>query len=994
MGKIKKILEKELGSTQSVEVYPVTSIEAVYDENNERLDNIINRKNKEIQKELKAEVTRASNAESNLRETINNITKVNENATSANIVTIDNIPNTSASNVQQALNELFENDTCVIMVESFGADTPETPTTGMYWYDTTNKKLKKYSGTEWAEETIGSRNIYVNKAENIPYRWEDTDMVALQSDISDIEIAVDDLKKKDLEISSIIGGVSFQITRYGECIVIKDYKTTTAGGFQSRSGCNVYVCKLNTGDKVTFKGIIAYSCPICITTQDLSGKTAAEIIGLAPFTGINANNAGDKPDEIYTYTALDDGWVLCSTWDEPVVTINPAFEKAVIRQNEIDDEVTELYRTLGYTSRFKEKEVKIFNGYLNYWGEAFNSNNNYRTIFVNLKKGQRLSFTGAIGNSAYCVSTTTDLSELSVDEIVSQWSSFEGRKIHMSATASNTTTKSYVSSEDDKNWFALGVHVSLVNEVEITGFKEISDNRAIREELIGKEITTIYTGKATFSRARNYLSFGILVSLGSADSVDISMNINQAAAYPNVLHCEKSGYYRITSPDYFIDKVSIVFNGTQNEESYVKIFEDKIGAALEERTRVFNNWDNYNAQTDVFLQDSLDYYRVVNRAYNSYKTLKNTDATLKKINKSSYTYAHVSMFKIKGDSVYLAHLQNTSSAGEGQTSTTYELVLQKFSLTRYASSDWDPDTDVTSLVLGKLGTSYTTASGDIIETVRTPGDHAIELVGDYLYIVHGVRPVVGDETIISYKYDTNSDSIVSGSTNICKLSYKGEEVDMTCSNFVKLLKADGYFSTGSATMHMSSQFVNYSGWYYNTLVTTDINTYGALVRTQDFINYELVSIIPFNKYGTDEIILGINGSVIIVACRQKYGKTYMMMGYFNASNQSWIAWHKLPAGNTRPWIWANGNTVYMMYPISESDRSRYQIVKSRATNNSFIEWENVCTIETNWDYPCILVSNGIVYFSCSTNSRTQVKFGKLMLSNVDKMAKLIQLLDS
>ena len=111
MGKIKKILEKELGSTQSVEVYPVTSIEAVYDENNERLDNIINRKNKEIQKELEAEVTRASNAESNLRETINNITEINANATSANIVTIDNIPNTSASNVQQALNELFENDT-------------------------------------------------------------------------------------------------------------------------------------------------------------------------------------------------------------------------------------------------------------------------------------------------------------------------------------------------------------------------------------------------------------------------------------------------------------------------------------------------------------------------------------------------------------------------------------------------------------------------------------------------------------------------------------------------------------------------------------------------------------------------------------------------------------------------------------------------------------------------------------------------------------------
>lgn len=43
MGKIKKILENELvGGTQSTDVYPVTSTKAVYDENNENLDNILN----------------------------------------------------------------------------------------------------------------------------------------------------------------------------------------------------------------------------------------------------------------------------------------------------------------------------------------------------------------------------------------------------------------------------------------------------------------------------------------------------------------------------------------------------------------------------------------------------------------------------------------------------------------------------------------------------------------------------------------------------------------------------------------------------------------------------------------------------------------------------------------------------------------------------------------------------------------------------------------
>lgn len=45
MGKIKKILENELiGGIQDADIYPVTSIKAVYDESNERLDNIIKRR--------------------------------------------------------------------------------------------------------------------------------------------------------------------------------------------------------------------------------------------------------------------------------------------------------------------------------------------------------------------------------------------------------------------------------------------------------------------------------------------------------------------------------------------------------------------------------------------------------------------------------------------------------------------------------------------------------------------------------------------------------------------------------------------------------------------------------------------------------------------------------------------------------------------------------------------------------------------------------------
>ena len=48
MVKIRKILETELvGGTQSTDVYPVTSVKAVYDENNVRLDTILKPATKE-----------------------------------------------------------------------------------------------------------------------------------------------------------------------------------------------------------------------------------------------------------------------------------------------------------------------------------------------------------------------------------------------------------------------------------------------------------------------------------------------------------------------------------------------------------------------------------------------------------------------------------------------------------------------------------------------------------------------------------------------------------------------------------------------------------------------------------------------------------------------------------------------------------------------------------------------------------------------------------
>ena len=74
------------------------------------LTEVVNNNELDIENKLETEQNRATNTENNLRETINNITEISGSATTANVVTINTIPNSSSSNVQQALTELFKND--------------------------------------------------------------------------------------------------------------------------------------------------------------------------------------------------------------------------------------------------------------------------------------------------------------------------------------------------------------------------------------------------------------------------------------------------------------------------------------------------------------------------------------------------------------------------------------------------------------------------------------------------------------------------------------------------------------------------------------------------------------------------------------------------------------------------------------------------------------------------------------------------------------------
>lgn len=381
MGKIKKILEKELGSTKSVEVYPVTSIEAVYDENNERLDNIINRKNNETQKELKAEVARATNAESNLRETINNITEINENATSANIVTIDTIPNTSSSNVQQALNELFKNATFAgIATPTTNPGTPDAPVfyianqAGTY----TNfngitialgeSYILKYSNGVWEKILFPATSSY---EDNDPTQMEDAPTYVLTHNGENIKPmttfdAVFDTDRKSL--TDVVDSISSALSKPPLITSVSHqshYKTSGLTQFASLSLLDGF--KKDDIINIEFKSIGEYNGAVRIRVFDnwfdIPSSTDRERIFKTRFR-MAADGIGNR---IYLYS-----------WNDNV---------------DIDISITVFTKEDGYdnitTKSLEHENIIDLNIFENSaWSEGNRVNyNNYKCTYVDIQNG-------------------------------------------------------------------------------------------------------------------------------------------------------------------------------------------------------------------------------------------------------------------------------------------------------------------------------------------------------------------------------------------------------------------------------------------------------------------------------------------------------------------------------------------------------------------------------------------------------------------------------
>ena len=165
---------------------------------------------------LETEKNRAITTEDNLIETINNITEVNGNATSANIVTIDPLPNSTISNVQQALEALYKNYTYKgIATPTTNPGTPDAPvfyiasTEGFYenfsGIKLTNNDtiIIKWNNGTWIKESLGFAT----------QKTLDRELKTVQNNISNI-----------IDYSFDIDGYEGNIIKYTESVILSSGK--------------------------------------------------------------------------------------------------------------------------------------------------------------------------------------------------------------------------------------------------------------------------------------------------------------------------------------------------------------------------------------------------------------------------------------------------------------------------------------------------------------------------------------------------------------------------------------------------------------------------------------------------------------------------------------------------------------------------------------------------------------------------------------------------
>jgi len=277
------------------------------------------------------------------------------------------------------------------------------------------------------------------------------------------------------------------------------------------------------------------------------------------------------------------------------------------------------------------------------------------------------------------------------------------------------------------------------------------------------------------------------------------------------------------------------------------------------------------------------------------------------------------------------------------------------------------------------------------------GQANVKVIGDNVHIWMTCTldsPTANKQTIIKTTYSISNGTL--GPYSVCKFKKDASWYELNfanLSNYYPECVTGNANTTGqisiSTTLNLHSD-----GMYYGT-VTRHYTIYPIVIKTSDFINYEIVKVsndLPIDPLFESATI--INDNNLYMAVRQMYrsdtvsgitlptNNNYYLDGVLaklDLVSNTWVDFVKIPQqGSRMSFIKDQYNTLYLLSNAYSTNRNNAYIAKIdyTALNRSVLAIDAKLT--SSWDSPIAKIYNGNMYCSYTFSGRiafTQFNFG-------------------
>ena len=388
----------------------------------------------------------------------------------------------------------------------------------------------------------------------------------------------------------------------------------------------------------------------------------------------------------------------------------------------------------------------------------------------------------------------------------------------------------------------------------------------------------------------------------------------------------------------------------------------------------------------IFKKNSSDnHYVSFAKSLNSAYTSKYTRESMKSIEKYC---SHGANILINNGVCYVSYIRNTAENNDDELSPTLELLLVTFSLERALCDDFDPDTEIKRIIIGRMG-------DELLGERAITGfkGNSMIFVNDKLYFCFSFGCEGGRFKTFRIVYDIEADRLTD--PVLMKLNYHGKLCDLDDELINRIYEDNGYARVEEAIVEPVSMWSEYKGEYYTTmLLGCPTPNNGIVIKTRDFETAELVSVIPENENGCAEAISFIHEGRMYIACRQGWTTPYMLLMTYDVDAQIWKEPYKIEDANSRPFIFSHMNELYLYNTVDEGYRcfSNISVIRTSklAHNGKNNPIDTVATLYGCGSYNGFAVYGDRIFFVGSKDAR--VHFGELKLkrfSPIDIEDKLI-----